>query len=175
MALIELVATWGPHPLPGRRLDSREAPFAGGHLLERGGLFMIIAFGEAVLTTGAALTVAAVRADDPAGRRRGVRRHGRVVLAVVQSFRKRRAALPAHRRPDPGRAQRRLQPDGLRRRTIAAAAGDERVIAHPAEHADITTNVLPFGGPALYLGAQTWHAAILLNDLRRTRAGRCWR
>jgi low temperature requirement protein LtrA len=52
---------------------------------------------------------------------------------------------------------------------IAAAAGDERVIAHPVEHAGITTNLLLFGGPALFLGAQTWHAAILLNDLRRSR------
>ncbi|MFF3851272.1 low temperature requirement protein A [Streptomyces sp. NPDC002328] len=48
--LIELAGTWAAHPLPGRRLDSREVAFAGGHLLERGRLFMIIAFGETIMT-----------------------------------------------------------------------------------------------------------------------------
>jgi low temperature requirement protein LtrA len=52
---------------------------------------------------------------------------------------------------------------------IVAAVGDERVIAHPVEPAGITTNLLLFGGPALFLGAQTWHAATLLKDLRRSR------
>jgi low temperature requirement protein LtrA len=31
-ALIELAGTWAAHPLPGRRLDSRQVTFAGGHL-----------------------------------------------------------------------------------------------------------------------------------------------
>ncbi|MFJ4821520.1 low temperature requirement protein A [Streptomyces sp. NPDC088801] len=38
--LIELAGTWAAHPLPGRRRDSREVAFAGGHLLERGRLFI---------------------------------------------------------------------------------------------------------------------------------------
>ncbi|WP_405963746.1 low temperature requirement protein A [Streptomyces sp. NBC_00723] len=46
---------------------------------------------------------------------------------------------------------------------------DERVIAHPAEHAGITTNLLLFGGPVLYIGAQTWHGATLFDDLLWSR------
>ena len=52
---------------------------------------------------------------------------------------------------------------------IAAAAGDERVIAHPVEHAGITTNLMLFGGPALYIAAQTWHGATLFDDCARSR------
>ncbi|GAA2415284.1 hypothetical protein [Streptomyces coeruleofuscus] len=52
---------------------------------------------------------------------------------------------------------------------IAAAAGDERVIAHPAHHAGITTTLLLFGGPALYIGAQTWHGRTLFDDLPTAR------
>ncbi|WP_410674138.1 low temperature requirement protein A [Amycolatopsis sp. cmx-4-68] len=51
--VVELVGAWMAQPLPGRRLDSRQVTFAGGHLLERGRLFMIIAFGETILTTAA--------------------------------------------------------------------------------------------------------------------------
>jgi hypothetical protein len=45
--LIELAGTWTAHPLPGPRLDSRQVGFAGGHMLERGRLFMIVAFAAA--------------------------------------------------------------------------------------------------------------------------------
>ncbi|WP_030438289.1 low temperature requirement protein A [Actinoplanes subtropicus] len=168
-ALIELVGTWTAHPLPGRRLDSRQVAFAGGHLLERGRLFMIIAFGEAVMTTGAALTAAPyepmtlLTAD--------VALAGTVALFWLFFSRSERVVHHYERTEDPIRAGRSgvyslmVSVAGM----IAAAAGDERVIAHPVEHAGITTNLLLFGGPALFLGAQTWHAAILLNDLRRSR------
>jgi low temperature requirement protein LtrA len=52
---------------------------------------------------------------------------------------------------------------------ITAAVADERVIAHPMGHAGITTNLMLFGGPALYIAAQTWHGATLFEDLHRSR------
>jgi low temperature requirement protein LtrA len=167
--LIELLGTWTAHPLPGRRLDSRQVPFAGGHLLERGRLFMIIAFGEAVMTTGAALTTAPQK---PMTLLTGsVALAGTVSLFWLFFSRSERVVRHYERTEDPIRAGRTgvyslmASVAGI----IAAAAGDERVVAHPAAHAGITTNLLLFGGPALYIGAQTWHAAFLLDDLRRAR------
>jgi low temperature requirement protein LtrA len=167
--LVELVGTWTAHPLPGRRLDSRQVPFAGGHLLERGRLFMIIAFGEAVLNTGAALTAAPY---EPMTLLTG----SVALIATVALFwlffsRSEQVVRHYHETEDPIRAGRTgvyslmVSVAGM----IAAAAGDGRVIAHPTAPAGITTNLLLFGGPALYIGAQTWHRATLFNDVRRLR------
>lgn len=52
---------------------------------------------------------------------------------------------------------------------VAVAVADERVIAHPVEHAGITTNLMLFGGSALYIAAQTWHGATLFDDLPWSR------
>ncbi|MFJ7150554.1 hypothetical protein ACIQVT_20480 [Streptomyces sp. NPDC100445] len=49
------------------------------------------------------------------------------------------------------------------------AVADERVIAHPVEHAGLTTNLLLFGGPALLIATQTWHGATLFDDLHWSR------
>lgn len=168
--LIDLVGTWTAHPLPGRRLDSQQVTFAGGHLLERVRLFMIIALGEAVLTTGTALTAAP---DEPMTLLTGsVALTGTVALFSLY-FRRSEHVVRHHlqRTEDPMRAGRSgvyslmASVAGL----IATAAGDERVIAHPAEHAGITTNLLLFGGPALYIGAQIWYGATLLDDPHRSR------
>jgi low temperature requirement protein LtrA len=59
-AAVDLAGTWLAHPLPGRTLRSRQVPFDGEHMIERLRLFLIIALGEAVLTTGTAI------ADTPA-------------------------------------------------------------------------------------------------------------
>jgi low temperature requirement protein LtrA len=167
--LIELVGTWAAHPLPGRRLDSRQVTFAGGHLLERGRLFMIIAFGEAVLTTGTALTTAP---NEPMTLlTASVALAGTVALFWLFFSRSERIVHHYQQTEDPIRAGRSgvyslmASVAGM----IAAAAGDERVIAHPAHHTGLTTNLLLFGGPALYIGAQTWHGATLFGDLRRSR------
>ena len=52
---IDLIGRWLAHPVPGRRLRSENVEFAGGHMLERCRLFLIIALGETVLTTGVAI------------------------------------------------------------------------------------------------------------------------
>ncbi len=46
------------HPIPGRWLHSENVEFEGSHMLERCRLFLIIALGETVLTTGAAIATA---------------------------------------------------------------------------------------------------------------------
>lgn len=167
--LIELAGTWAAHPLPGRRLDSREVAFAGGHLLERGRLFMIIAFGETIMTTGTALTTAPYAPMTLLTS--SVALIGTVALFWLFFSRSEHVVRHYERTEDPIRAGRSgvislmASVAGI----IAAAAGDERVIAHPVVHAGITTNLLLFGGPALYIGAQTWHAATLFDALSPAR------
>ena len=60
-AALDLLGTWLAHPIPGRRLRSENVEFAGGHMLERCRLFLLIALGETVLTTGT--TISAAPAD----------------------------------------------------------------------------------------------------------------
>ncbi|MCX5094754.1 low temperature requirement protein A [Streptomyces sp. NBC_00365] len=167
--LIELAGTWTAHPLPGRRLDSREVAFAGGHLLERGRLFIIIAFGETIMTTGTALTTAPYAPMTLLTS--GVALTGTIALFWLFFSRSEHVVRHYERTEDPIRAGRSgvislmASVAGI----IAAAAGDERVIAHPVEHTGITTNLLLFGGPALYIGAQTWHGATLFDALSPAR------
>lgn len=168
-ALIDLVGTWSAHPLPGRRLDSRQVAFAGGHLLERGRLFMIIAFGEAVLTTGTALSTAPNR---PITLLTGaVALAGTVALFWLYFARSEQVIGHYQRTEDPIRAERTgvYSLMALVAGLIAAAAGDARVTAHPIQHAGSTTNLLLFGGPALYIAAQTWHGSTLFGDLPHAR------
>lgn len=54
-ALIDLAGTLLAHPLPGRNLASDHVPFDWEHMLERGRLLFLIALGETVMTTGAAI------------------------------------------------------------------------------------------------------------------------
>ncbi|WP_369229381.1 low temperature requirement protein A [Streptomyces sp. R21] len=167
--LVELVGTWAAHPLPGRRLDSREVTFAGGHLLERGRLFVIIAFGETVMTTGTALTTAPYQPMTLLTS--SVALTGTVALFWLFFSHSERVVRHYERSEDPMRAGRSgvislmASVAGL----IAVAVADERVIAHPVEHAGITTSLLLFGGPSLYIGAQTWHGATLFDDLLWSR------
>ena len=53
---IDLIGTWIAHPIPSRRLLSEEVEFDAPHLLERCRLFRLIAIGEMVFTSGAAIS-----------------------------------------------------------------------------------------------------------------------
>ncbi|MFD6222377.1 low temperature requirement protein A [Nocardia asteroides] len=55
-AAIDLLGTWSAHPVPGRRIDSRELAFDAEHIVERMRLFLIIMLGETVLTLGRVIT-----------------------------------------------------------------------------------------------------------------------
>src|SRR5215211_3629002 len=57
---IDLIGRGLALPVPGRRLHSENVGFAGGHMLERCRLFLIIALGETVLTTGTAVAAAPI-------------------------------------------------------------------------------------------------------------------
>ncbi|MEV0336555.1 low temperature requirement protein A [Nocardia sp. NPDC050717] len=55
-AAIDLIGTWAAHPIPGRRIHSRELAFDAEHIVERMRLFLIIMLGETVLTLGRVIT-----------------------------------------------------------------------------------------------------------------------
>ncbi|CAM5708834.1 membrane protein [Streptomyces purpurascens] len=130
---------------------------------------MIIAFGETIMTTGTALTTAPYAPMTLLTS--SVALTGTIALFWLFFSRSEHVVRHYERTEDPIRAGRSgvislmASVAGI----IAAATGDERVIAHPVEHAGITTNLLLFGGPALYIGAQTWHGATLFDALSPAR------
>ncbi|MCP2329091.1 low temperature requirement protein LtrA [Hamadaea flava] len=169
-ALIDVVGVWLAHPLPRRTLHSRRVTFAGRHLLERCRLFTLIALGEAVLTTGIAL------ADAPIALMTLI--SGTVALAGTVAlfwiyFRRSERIVQRHldRTDDPIRAGRSavyglmIGVAGL----VVTAVGDARVIADPHQTAGLTTNLLLFGGPALYIAPMTWYFATVIGSVRISR------
>lgn len=155
---IDQIGRWLAHPVPGRRLHSVNVGFAGGHMLERCRLFLLIALGETILTTGTAiagasmsLTTVVMGASALVGTvalwALGFGRAGRLTLQYVEET------------PDPVLVSRHagdiltVMVAGL----IAVAVANEEVIAHPREPASTVLSVLLYGGPMLFLLAQGWY------------------
>ncbi len=158
------IGTWLAHPFPGRWLHSENIAFQGDHMLERCRLFLIIALGETILTTGAAIATApmtfmtvvtgtAALVGTVALWSLGFGRAGRLVLQYVEETR------------DPVRASLSVvntllvMVAGL----IAVAVANELVIAHPHGHPSTMLSLLLFGGPILFLLAQSWHYWFVLK------------
>jgi low temperature requirement protein LtrA len=155
---LEQVGAWLGHPLPRRWLHSEHVGFAGGHMLERCWLFLVIALGETVLTTGTAI------AEDPLTPMTVVTGAlalcGTVALWALGSGSAAQLTVQyTAATPDPVRASRyavnTLLP--LVAGLIAVAVANEVVIAHPLEHASALVRGLLFGGPMVYLMAQGWY------------------
>jgi low temperature requirement protein LtrA len=155
-AVIDLAGTWLAHPLPGRMLRSEHVEFDANHMLERCRLFLIIALGESVLSSGTAL------AD--ASRALLTVVTGTCALVTI-------VALWALHFAASGRLMDRYvdtttDPILAARRTvngllvsvaglIAVAVGNELVIAHPQSQVSMALSLVLFGGPLLYLLSQT--------------------
>jgi low temperature requirement protein LtrA len=155
-AAIDLIGTWLAHPLPGRKLRSEHVEFDADHMLERCRLFLLIALGESVLSSGTAL------ADAPRTLLTLVT--GTAALATI-------VALWALHFAASGRLLDRYvettaDPILAARRTVngllvsvaglvAVAVANELVIAHPHGQASVALSLLLFGGPLLYLLSQT--------------------
>ena len=163
-ALIDLAGTWLAHPAPGRALHSENVEFDADHMIERCRLFLLIALGETVLTTGTAIagasmtlmtvvTGASALVGTVALWALGFGRAGRLTLQYVEAT------------SDPVRASRRagdtltVMVAGL----IAVAVANEEVIAHPREPGSVVLSVLVYGGPTLFLVAQGWYFWVVLH------------
>jgi len=155
-AVIDLVGTWLAHPLPGRVLRSENVGFDADHMIERCRLFLLIALGESVLTSGTALT------DAPRTLLTLVT--GTCALVTIVALwalhfaaSDRLLTRYVAATTDPIFAARRTV-NGLLvvvACLIAVAVGNELVISHPHGHVSVALSLLLFGGPLLYLGSQT--------------------
>ena len=167
---VDLAGSLLAHPLPGRRLKTERLQFAAPYLFERGRLFFLIALGETVLTTGAAITAAHL---GPMTLLTGtVALAGTIAIWWTYFRRSERVAWRlAAENVDPARTSRyatyslMLMVAGL----IAVAVGDELVLARPTSHTNLATNAMLYGGPALYFGSQARYMRSVVHDSPRTR------
>lgn len=157
-AAVDLLGTWLAHPIPRRRLHSEEVDFAGGHMLERCRLFLIIALGETVLTTGTA--IAAVPMTTTTVLTGTAALTGTVALWALYFGRSEPLAIHhVETTRNPIRASR-FAMNGLTAMVaglIAVAVGNEHAITHPYEQTSLALSASAYGGPVLFLLAQAWY------------------
>jgi low temperature requirement protein LtrA len=155
---IDQIGRWLAHPIPGRRLHSENVQFDAGHMLERCRLFLIIALGETVLTTGAAIVRETTTAMTLATGTFAL--VGTVALWALVFGRAHRLTI-RHLKST-------TDPILISRHAISAvmilvaglivlAVANEEVIAHPHGHTSIELSLLLAGGPVLFLAAQGWY------------------
>jgi low temperature requirement protein LtrA len=161
-AAIDLIGRWTAHPVPGRRLHSDHVPFDAGHMLERCRLFLIIALGETVVTTGFAM------AEEPLTLMTAATGTASLVSAIALwtiSFGRSHTIIMRHlaQTTDPILTSRHavnaltVLVVGL----IAIAVASEDIIAHPLDPTPIALSLLLGGGPASFLAAQAWYLRVV--------------
>lgn len=148
--LLDLIGGWWGHPVPGRRLNTVSLPFDAEHMLERNRLFLLIALGETVLTTGTAIAEASITLLTVVTGTAALA--GTVALWAVLFGRTHTLTLQhLEDTLDPLRMGRLatntqvLIVVGL----ITIAVANERIIAHPAGPPSLALTLLLFGGPLL--------------------------
>jgi low temperature requirement protein LtrA len=163
------------HPLPGRKSPfSSDSQIYAEHLLERFRLFFLIALGETVLTLGNAF------ADQPVQAERllvlAVAFAGAVALWWCYFHRAEEIGINAvEGAPDASRIV------GLGNYTlivmvigiIAIAVGDELAMANPHDPNTVSTAVLIFGGPTIFLLAQLGFMRRVTGSVPRARVVAC--
>ena len=165
---LDLIGRWLAHPLPGRRLRSENIDFDAEHMLERRRLFLLIALGETVLTTGTAIAQAPTAFVTAAS---GTAALAGTVALWALSFGRSHTLILRHleKTSDPIRTSRHaadalmVMVAGL----IALAVANEMVISHPHDHSSLALSLLLGGGPILFLAAQGWYLWAVPNILSR--------
>ena len=160
------------HWLPGRgrRIDLHHTDISGGHLIERFRLFLIVALGETVLTTGNGFTSHPFELERLAAL--AISFTGTVALWWCYFQLAEGIALDAAEHADDAGAvgwagtwTLTLKVLGL----IAVAVGDELAIAHPGDDATLGFTLLTFGGPALFLAGQALFLRRTVGSVSATR------
>ena len=157
-ASIDQLGRWLAHPVPGRRLHSENVDFDADHMLERCRLFLLIALGETVFTTGTAIAAVPITLMTLVTGTFAL--VGTVALWALSFGRSHRLILRhLEKTIDPIRASRHaadalmVMVTGL----IAVAVANEMVIAHPLGSPSLALSLLLGGGPMLFLTAQGWY------------------
>jgi low temperature requirement protein LtrA len=160
------------HWLPGRgrRIDLGHTEIASEHLLERFRLFFIIALGETVLTMGTAFT------GEPFALERllalAISFTGAVALWWCYFQRAEGIAVTATETSENAGAMGwwgTLTLTLIVLALIGIAVGDELAITHPGDDVTRGFTVLTFGGPALFLVAQSVFLHAALGHVPRSR------
>ncbi len=151
---IDQLGRWLAHPIPGRRLRSENIEFDADHMLERCRLFLLIALGETVFTTGTAIAEAPTTLMTLATGTFALA--GTVALWALSFGRSHRLILShVKETSDPIRASRHavnaltIIVAGL----ITVAVANREVIAHPYGQTSLALSLLLSGGPILFLAA----------------------
>jgi low temperature requirement protein LtrA len=176
---VATLATYGGviagHPLPGRKSPfSSDSQIYAEHLLERFRLFFLIALGETVLTLGNAF------ADQEVATGRlfvlAVAFTGSVALWWCYFHRAEEIGVRAVQRADKpsrivalGNYTLILMVIGI----IAIAVGDELAIADPGGTTSFDVSLLIFGGPAIFLSAQSAFMRVATGRLPSSRTLAC--
>ncbi|MEV0609436.1 low temperature requirement protein A [Polymorphospora rubra] len=157
---LDLCGTWLGHPLPGRALHSVSVAGAeSGHMLERCRLFLLLALGGTVLSTGlaiaavplTALTVVTGSAALLVTVALWLLAFGGVGRLVVRHVEETHDPIYATRMAGNVLT---VMVAGL----VAMATAFEMVIHHPHGRPSATLSLLLFGGSILFLLAQSWYA-----------------
>ncbi|HET6464328.1 MAG TPA: low temperature requirement protein A [Nitrospiria bacterium] len=155
---IDQIGRWLAHPIPGRRLHSENIEFDADHMLERCRMFLLIALGETVVTTGTAIAEVPVTLMTLATGTFALT--GTVALWALIFGRSHRLIIRhMEKTSDPIRTSRHaanaltVMVAGL----VAVAVANEEVIAHPHGHTSFALSLLLSGGPILFLAAQGWY------------------
>jgi len=167
---IDVVGTWLAQPIPGRRLHSQSMSFAADHMLERCRLFLLVALGETILSTGRAVADASLTLITILT---GTASLVGVVALWALGFGSAVRVTEPHveETNDPVRASRHaanaltLMVLGL----IAVAVANEEVIGRPHGPAPIAVRLFVFGGPMCLLLAQAWYVAAVPRVSARPR------
>jgi Bacterial low temperature requirement A protein (LtrA) len=155
---IDQIGRWLAHPIPGRRLHSENIEFDADHMLERCRVFLIIALGETVFTTGTSIAEAPTTVMTLTT---GTFALAGTIALWALSFRRSHRLIIQHleKTSDPIRASRHavnalmVMVAGL----IAVAVANKEVIAHPRGHTSLALSLLLAGGPILFLAVQGWY------------------
>jgi low temperature requirement protein LtrA len=169
-ALVDLTGSWLAHPLPGSRLQSEHLDFDGDHMRERLRLFLIVLFGETVLTIGRVISESPITMGSAAASLG-------VLVAVLclwaTYFGGAESLIAAHLRgtTDPIRSIR-LGANvtyGVLAGLVAVAVGSDLVIADPMGAGSVPLALLLCGGIVVYLASQAWFFHIAMEDGSRQR------
>jgi low temperature requirement protein LtrA len=154
-AAIDLTGHMLAHRLPGRKTEGSHVPLPGERIFERFGLFYLIALGETILSTGLAI---AGNLEDPLIFLTGtISLAGSVAIwwcyfhTLEQDILKKLASVDDQFRPGILAGNTLVI---LLAGLILVAVGDQLVISDPASHADLSTVLLLFSGPALFLAGR---------------------
>jgi low temperature requirement protein LtrA len=156
-AAIDVTGIWLAHPWPHSRMDSREIAFDDAHMTERLRLFLIIALGEAILTTGTAISDAPTDAPTLIAGAGGFALVA-ALWALYFGGSPRIVERGTIRGADPiwtarmGANGQYVVLAGL----VATAVGCEIVIGDPLDGGSFQVGFLLGGGPLLYVATQTW-------------------